>query len=78
MVTHVGAAKTCVGYSNFVKIRHEELARWLEPLERDLLGLAGGSGDGSRLRDIQHRLCELIRELDPARIRYPDSDLRLA
>jgi hypothetical protein len=78
MVTHEHDVKTCVGYSKFVKARHEELALWLSPLEQGLVGLAARTSDGSRLRDIQHRLCEVIRALDPERVRYPDSDLRLA
>jgi len=41
-------------------------------------GLAEGTPDGSRLQDIQHELCELIRALDPDRVRYPETDLRLA
>jgi hypothetical protein len=78
MVTDQAGVKTCMGYSKFVQARHEDLVQWLEPVERDLLSLAAGLSDGSRLRDIQHQLCELIRALDPEKIRYPEPDLQLA
>jgi hypothetical protein len=58
----------CLGYASFLENR-EKLARWLAPLERDLLSIT----DEGRVRlvKLQHLLLALVNRLDKNHLRYP-------
>jgi hypothetical protein len=68
IVSTASGKQTCMGYATFVAQR-ETLSEWLEPLECDLRQV---DADGRRrLIELQHRLLELVRQLDESRTRYP-------
>jgi hypothetical protein len=62
------------GYASFVGKRDPDLRRWLERLERDIAEVAA-EGANPRLKELQHALVDLVRELDPNAIRYPPNEL---
>lgn len=62
------------GYASFVDMRDPKLHSWLERLERDIAAIAA-DGPTPRLQKLQHALVDLVRELDPNGIRYPQEEL---
>jgi hypothetical protein len=63
----------CMGYARFRERCGDTFAPWLERLRKDL----GDDDATKRMRDVQHKLCELVRALDRRGVRYT-SDLDLA
>ena len=63
----------CMGYARFRERCADTFAPWLERLRNEL----GDEKATKRLRDIQHKLCELVRALDKRGVRYT-SDLEKA
>jgi hypothetical protein len=60
----------CAGYANFMGRRDPGFRTWFERLESDIDELSRGVNP--RLFALQHALVDLIRELDPQRLRYSD------
>jgi hypothetical protein len=75
MIEHGGAQLQCIGYATFVTRREREFRRWFERLDTELRELATTSPN-PRLTELQHALVDLVRELDPDQVRYPDEKLR--
>ena len=74
MIDAVDGRVQCLGYAGFTA-RHEPAFRsWLERLESDIGTVARGANP--RLHKLQHALVDVIRELDPKGLRYPDDALR--
>jgi hypothetical protein len=68
MIVRPDGRSTCMGYAEFM-VQRGAMAEWLDPIERDLRNL---DDEGRRrLTALQHQLLELVRTLDPERIRYP-------
>jgi hypothetical protein len=63
----------CMGYATFRDRCADTFAPWLPRLSSEL----GDEGARTRLREIQHELCKLVRALDKRELRYT-SDLDLA
>jgi hypothetical protein len=63
----------CLGYASFLERRDPSFRRWFARLEADVADAAGEVDP--RLAALQHALVDLIRELDPQRIRYSDEVL---
>jgi hypothetical protein len=62
----------CMGYASFVERKvAPEFWRWFERLAHDIDRIA--AGPNPRLRELQHRLVDLIELLDPDRIRFQES-----
>jgi hypothetical protein len=59
----------CIGYACFLGRAEDDFQRWFARLERDIDAIA--EERNMRLFEIQHRLVELIEELDPDQLRYP-------
>jgi hypothetical protein len=74
MVSRDGDDVQCLGYASFVKRQDPEFRSWLERLETEIDELATGHHN-PRLAALQHALVDLVRELDPKRLRYPDEAL---
>ena len=63
----------CLGYAGFMGRRELAFRGWLKRLEADIETLAHETTP--RLLELQHALVDLIRELDPKGLRYPDDVL---
>jgi hypothetical protein len=63
----------CMGYAKFRDGCGDTFKPWLERIRGEL----DDEGARTRLREIQHKLCELVRALDKGGVRYT-SDLDLA
>lgn len=74
MIVRDGDRLQCVGYAAFLDREDAALARWLSRLERDITEIT--KARNSRLVKLQHALVDLIRELDPERVRYSDAKLQ--
>jgi hypothetical protein len=75
MIDRSDGQVNCVGYASFVERRDSGLRNWLARLESELSKCVT-DGPNTRLIELQHGLVDLIRELDPARVRYSDDVLR--
>jgi hypothetical protein len=64
----------CIGYAGFLERHDPGFRRWFARLEREVVELA--NGPNRRILELQHALVDLIRELDPGGMRYPDEVLR--
>lgn len=64
----------CLGYAGFLDRDEAAFGRWLGRLERDIAEVS--DTPSLRLRKLQHALVDLIRELDPERVRYADERLQ--
>jgi hypothetical protein len=63
-----------IGYAAFLDREEDGFRRWFARLEGELDEIA--KEPNRRLVDLQHALVDLIRELDPDRLRYSDEALR--
>lgn len=63
----------CVGYAGFLAQDQPGFRQWFARLESDIAEVA--TGPNRRLIELQHALVDLVRELDPKAIRYPDDVL---
>jgi hypothetical protein len=63
-----------IGYSAFLDRREDGFRRWFARLEGELDEVA--EAPNPRLVKLQHALVDLIRELDPDRLRYSDEALK--
>lgn len=64
----------CLGYAGFTARREPAFRSWFSRLEADIDTIA--QGENPRLRQLQHALVDVIRELDPQGLRYADKDLQ--
>jgi hypothetical protein len=62
-----------MGYAGFVNREVTTFGPWLRRLEDDIAVIA--ERRSSRLVELQHGLVDLVRELDPQALRYPDEAL---
>ena len=74
MVSREGDEVRCLGYASFVERKEPEFRGWLKRLEIEIDELAK-SQHTPRLVELQHALVDLVRELDPNQLRYPDEAL---
>ena len=74
MIEREDGRVSCVGYASFLEHRERPVRKWLARLERDLDHIA--DQPNPRLVRLQHGLVDLIRELDPDRLRYGDDELQ--
>lgn len=74
MIERDGDRVSCQGYATFLEHREGAARQWLERLEQDLESIA--AEPNPRLVRLQHGLVDLIRELDPAQLRYGDDELQ--
>jgi hypothetical protein len=74
MIEREGHRLDCLGYAGFLDRDEKSFGRWLTRLERDVAEIT--KEPNLRLTKLQHALVDLIRELDPASVRYPDELLR--
>jgi hypothetical protein len=63
-----------IGYATFLDRDEDDFRRWFARLGGDLDEVA--KEPNRRLVDLQHALVDLIRELDPKRLRYSDEALQ--
>jgi hypothetical protein len=70
MIERDGDRSHCLGYASFLDRDDPALGRWLGRLERDIDEIT--EAPNLRLVELQHGLVDLIHELDPDRVRYPD------
>jgi hypothetical protein len=56
----------CMGYASFRERCDDVFGAWADRVRADLQDESAQP----RLRDLQHRLCELVEVLDPRRVRY--------
>jgi hypothetical protein len=73
MITTERDELQCMGYASFVEHQEPAFRRWLARLHEDLEQIADERNP--RLRELQHALVDLVRELDPTRLRYADEEL---
>jgi hypothetical protein len=66
MIVEEHGVVLCMGYARFEEEYERCLRPWCEHLRPALHGEAGHE----RLTEVQHLLCDLVRALDPERIRY--------
>lgn len=64
----------CMGYASFLENQTPSLRLWLSRLESDIGEIA--QSPNPRLVRLQHSLVDLIRDLDPKRVRYSDEELQ--
>lgn len=74
MIERDGDRLHCLGYAAFLDRDEAAFGRWLGRLERDIAEIA--TTRNARLAKLQHGLVDLIRELDPERVRYADDALQ--
>jgi hypothetical protein len=74
MIEREDGRVSCQGYASFVEHREGAVRKWLNRLEQDLESIA--AEPNPRLVRLQHGLVDLIRELDPDRLRYADDELQ--
>lgn len=69
MITVEDGQRYCIGYATFVeKCDEPGFERWFESLRRDLDVIAGEPN--LRLRELQHRLVDLVTTLDEGGVRF--------
>jgi hypothetical protein len=72
MITVEDGQRLCIGYAAFVdKAAEANFRRWFERLAEDVDAIA--MEPNPRLRELQHRLVELIELLDRDRVRFQES-----
>jgi hypothetical protein len=71
IIEHPKGAR-CMGYASFC----DKYAECFEPLFARVFDDLDDEAAKTRLRDVQHELCKLVRALDPNRLRYQDSDIQ--
>jgi hypothetical protein len=76
MIDTVSGQPRCIGYASFMGRRESSFRSWFERLESDIAEIS--SGANPRLLQLQHALIDLIRELDPQGLRYPEEVARYA
>jgi hypothetical protein len=65
------------GYAEFAGRYHDPaFSRWFGALSSDLHVLASDDGPRLRMRRVQRALVDLVDELDPDRVRYPNANVR--
>jgi hypothetical protein len=74
MIEREDGRVSCQGYASFFEHRGGTARKWLNRLEQDLESIA--EEPNLRLIRLQHGLVDLIRELDPDRLRYGDDELQ--
>ena len=74
MIEREDGRVSCQGYSSFLEHHEGPVRKWLGRLEDDLERIA--DTPNPRLVRLQHGLVDLIRELDPDRVRYGDDVLQ--
>jgi hypothetical protein len=74
MIEREDGRVSCQGYASFLEHREGAARKWLERLEQDLESIA--AEPNPRLVRLQHGLVDLIRELDPDRLRYGEDELQ--
>jgi len=73
MIERDGDRLNCLGYAAFLEREDAALGTWLGRLEADIAEITKVRNE--RLVKLQHALVDLIRELDPERLRYSDAKL---
>jgi len=73
MIDANGDRCRCIGYASFVDRDVTRFGPWLKRLEDDIALIA--KTPSMRLVELQHSLVDLVRELDPQALRYPDEVL---
>lgn len=73
MISRDGDQTQCLGYASFAERQDPQFRSWLDRLETEIDELA--MGHTPRLVELQHALVDLVRELDPKGLRYPDEAL---
>jgi len=68
MIESANGQMACFGYASFVKHR-STMDEWLTPIQCELENIQDGGR--RRLTDLQHKLVELVRQLDDKKKRYP-------
>lgn len=69
MVTVEDGQRLCIGYATFVeRSADKQFMRWFEGLVRDIDVIAGEPN--LRLRELQHRLVDLVTTLDEGGVRF--------
>jgi hypothetical protein len=68
MISSADGKVTCLGYASFLEHRNT-MEEWLTPIEHDLENM--DDGGRQRLREIQHLLLDLVKQLDDKQKRYP-------
>ena len=69
MVTVEDGQRLCIGYATFVERgADKQFSRWFEDLVRDIDVIAGEPN--LRLRELQHRLVDLVTTLDEGGVRF--------
>lgn len=63
----------CIGYAAFTQNERPASLPWFRRLEAEIDEIA--TKPNRRLFELQHALVDLVRELDPHKIRYPDKEL---
>jgi hypothetical protein len=76
MIDANGDRCQCIGYASFVDRDATTFGPWLTRLEDDIAMIA--EARSTRLVELQHGLVDLVRELDPQAVRYPDETLAKA
>jgi hypothetical protein len=71
MIVHEHDKVLCMGYARFC----DEYDVRFAPLCRRLLDDLADPSSVARLRDVQHRLCDLVATLDKRQMRYTTGDL---
>jgi hypothetical protein len=74
MIERDGDRSHCLGYAGFLDRNDAAFGQWLDRLERDIDVIT--EAPNLRLVELQHGLVDLIHELDPDRLRYPDEMLQ--
>jgi len=74
MIERDGERLNCLGYAAFLDRDDATFGRWLGRLEADISEMTRARNP--RLTKLQHGLVDLIRELDPDRVRYSDAALQ--
>lgn len=74
MIERDGDRLQCLGYAGFLERQEPAFRRWLERLESEIPEIE--KAPNLRLIELQHALVDLVRELDPQAMRYPDDVLQ--
>jgi hypothetical protein len=74
MIERDGDRLQCLGYAGFLERQEPAFRRWLERLESEISEIE--KAPNLRLIELQHALVDLVRELDPQAMRYPDDVLQ--
>lgn len=73
MIDHDANPPQCIGYARFLERDKPEFRRWFTRLEGELEEVL--EAPNLRLFKLQHAIVDLIHELDPERLRYPEDEL---